>query len=674
MDHYPYTNFHELNLVYFLRHFKEIFDQWASLYEEMTSWKASTTEDLDAWKAEVLGDIDQWETDLNAALALWKTDTETDISTWESATMAALEAWQTAFETLFSSTFSDLSDIKTAAEAAQAAAETAQAAAEAAAASVESSAAQITANANNIDMLKTVVKAQSGTVTNSTGGTANIYIDFHMFNGRSYTYSNNTSASVSIKVQDSSNQDVATILNSLSAGHTKTFICTGDNWDKIGGYFNVDGSCTVVSDDSGVFDAINDAATALAGDISTVTADVAVNAGKIEDLEDYDEGQDAQIKIALDALHPVTNLANPDDIEVGYYWKNASTTASSETYQCIEVPVKPLTTYTVGPKTSSFCFFSNDSDQNLGKWSDLSVPNPFTTPEGCTKVKLTDRVSSGNLVLVEGEWPVPVTYAEYPYGTIFSNLDALSDGIDAVDARVDAVEEYMQIPSLTSISMFTTMGVAGDSFSSGFVTGLAGADGGEHMENSWPQVLGRITGISATNYSKTGFDVSKFISNTTIGLPKLLSDPAKDLYVIFLGINAEKTLADPDVSATLGTTSDIDLSDPTQNADTFCGHYGYVISQILEHAPQCRIILAIPKGSQTSKYQAIKDIAALFTIPYIDLADDPYYDTAFYSTYSSGGHPILITYAGMALAFKRQIEQCMVDSADYFKLYPPALA
>ena len=179
MDRYPYTNFHELNLVYFLRHFKEIFDQWASLYEEMTSWKASTTEELDAWKAEVLGDIDQWETDLNAALALWKTDTEADISAWESSTMAALEAWQTAFETLFSSTFSDLSDIKTAAEAAQAAAEAAAAAAEAAAASVESSAAQITANTTDIVELK--IKAGYAVRQGLTDTTwnANRFINYH---------------------------------------------------------------------------------------------------------------------------------------------------------------------------------------------------------------------------------------------------------------------------------------------------------------------------------------------------------------------------------------------------------------------------------------------------------------------------------------------------------------
>ena len=123
MDRYPYTNFHELNLVYFLKHFKEIFQQWDSLYQEMQTWKDATTEELATWKTGVIADIEAWEATLLG-----------EVGDWEDTLMASLEAWKTAFETLFDSTFSDLEDIKTAAEAARDAAIEAQEAAEEAAA------------------------------------------------------------------------------------------------------------------------------------------------------------------------------------------------------------------------------------------------------------------------------------------------------------------------------------------------------------------------------------------------------------------------------------------------------------------------------------------------------------------------------------------------------------
>ena len=41
-DKYPWTNFQELNLAYFIKHFREIFQQWADLYNEMQEWKTET--------------------------------------------------------------------------------------------------------------------------------------------------------------------------------------------------------------------------------------------------------------------------------------------------------------------------------------------------------------------------------------------------------------------------------------------------------------------------------------------------------------------------------------------------------------------------------------------------------------------------------------------------------
>ena len=159
---YPYTNFHELNLEYFIKHFEEIFDQWQELYTELQNWKVSTTEELESWKTEVENGIADEQRRVLAELEAWKTETGEDIDDWEASVLTALNSWKDDFETLFATTFANLTQIKTdaetardAAQAAQEAAEDAQEAAEDAADSVNASVAQIAQNADNISELKT---------------------------------------------------------------------------------------------------------------------------------------------------------------------------------------------------------------------------------------------------------------------------------------------------------------------------------------------------------------------------------------------------------------------------------------------------------------------------------------------------------------------------------------
>ena len=135
-DKMPYTNFHELNLAYFIVHFREIFAEWETLYNNMVSWREQTDADLTLWKTDTLNAIEDYERDLTDAWDTWKSETALDITDWKNETLDALDAWKTAFQTLFNSTFSNLSQIKTDAEAARDAAIAAQNRAEAAAATL----------------------------------------------------------------------------------------------------------------------------------------------------------------------------------------------------------------------------------------------------------------------------------------------------------------------------------------------------------------------------------------------------------------------------------------------------------------------------------------------------------------------------------------------------------
>lgn len=135
-DKMPYTNFHELNLAYFIVHFREIFAEWETLYNNMVAWREQTDADLTLWKTDTLNAIEDYERDLTDAWDTWKSETALDITDWKNETLDALDAWKTAFQTLFDSTFSNLSQIKTDAEAARDAAVAAQDRAEAAAATL----------------------------------------------------------------------------------------------------------------------------------------------------------------------------------------------------------------------------------------------------------------------------------------------------------------------------------------------------------------------------------------------------------------------------------------------------------------------------------------------------------------------------------------------------------
>ena len=163
-DKYPWLNFQELNLAYFIKHFREIFQQWDQLYHDLLHWKDATDADLAEWKSAVESGIASWESGLTASLEEWKTQTEADIGTWEAATLAALDAWKTSTTLVFEQIRTEAAASATAAagsaaaaETAKTAAQTAQAAAETAAAGISSSLAQISENTLAISDLERAV-------------------------------------------------------------------------------------------------------------------------------------------------------------------------------------------------------------------------------------------------------------------------------------------------------------------------------------------------------------------------------------------------------------------------------------------------------------------------------------------------------------------------------------
>ena len=211
----------------------------------------------------------------------------------------------------------------------------------------------------------------------------------------------------------------------------------------------------------------------------------------------------------------------------------------------------------------------------------------------------------------------------------------------------------------TSIAVFGTIGVVGDSYAAGAL----------HLEDeslwlaeskSWPQILGRKNGVQVTNYCIPGIDTEGFL-NTPGGLRRLLEDEPKELYLLNLGINDFHRGEDY-----LGTPEDMDTG-----ANTFYGNYAAIIRAIQARAPgACLILLSVASAREDSRAAmnpAIQTLAEHCGVPYICLQDDPFFTSDFYIDNMVSQHPVAITCAGMAEAIQRLVERCVVENAAYFR-------
>ena len=213
-----------------------------------------------------------------------------------------------------------------------------------------------------------------------------------------------------------------------------------------------------------------------------------------------------------------------------------------------------------------------------------------------------------------------------------------------------------------SLSMFLKFGVIGDSYASGVIYETYGSSD-EHYENSWGQIMARKFGTTCTNYSHGGLSTRTWLTHE-YGLTKLLAADPDDIYYCALGINDYSQLG----IEYLGTIEDIDDEDYTQNADTFYGNYGKIISNIKIHAPDALIVMFTCANTAEVPSQfseAIIAIANHFNIPYIVQAEDPFFQSYIY-TNMTGGHPTSIGYGGMANAFERLLQGSIQEHPDYY--------
>lgn len=248
---------------------------------------------------------------------------------------------------------------------------------------------------------------------------------------------------------------------------------------------------------------------------------------------------------------------------------------------------------------------------------------------------------------------------------------AIPDSKEVGD-RISTLESNIGYNSKTfDVSLFRELAVCGGSFDNGYYYTGEAESPITNNALSWLSCLARKNGVNATNYAVTSINTYTYLTNTN-GLPKVLNDSAKDLYILTFGGNDASQLG----SSYLGTVADI-TDDYTQNPNTFYGNYARIIEQIQAHAPKAKIVLGmwyIPnletqEAVRLQFFNASKEIATHYSLPYIEWKSDSWITSNEFKNNIIHGHPSVIEFTGIANAFERIFSKAVSDNISYFKDY-----
>lgn len=220
-----------------------------------------------------------------------------------------------------------------------------------------------------------------------------------------------------------------------------------------------------------------------------------------------------------------------------------------------------------------------------------------------------------------------------------------------------------------SLAMFEKFGIIGDSYACGTI--YVFEDGkvqyyGSYERLSWGQILARKLGTTCTNFSKGRLSTRTWLESES-GLQALLAAEPQNIYYLMLGINDKEVYGNTGI----GSLDDI-KEDHNQNADTFYGNYGKIICEILNHAPDAKLIMSTMTGvtSLNKLYNdAIEEIAAHFGIPCVKQYESEFFNSDYYKKNLVNSHPTAPIYSGMANALQDLFEDAIRDNIDYFKDY-----
>lgn len=273
----------------------------------------------------------------------------------------------------------------------------------------------------------------------------------------------------------------------------------------------------------------------------------------------------------------------------------------------------------------------------------------------------------------------PCSYAEIANAIkIYTVVDGVKQPIERITIletdntsnkeRIAMLEDSLQNPLYCTIGIFNSIGAIGDSYTQGAVYNESGSWVGNATNQTFIATMAKRAGVQTVhNYGVGARSTRTYISDGSIN--NVLSATADEFYTFCFGINDLEQLG----IDYIGSITDINDTDYTQNADTFYGNYGKIIQMIKEYAPNSKMVLiGVYKPDTSSKKYSLfsaetEKIAEHFGIPYINPFDDDYFSSDFFKNDIVKGHPTRMGYVGAGIAFERLFSECIKNNAEYFK-------
>lgn len=180
-----------------------------------------------------------------------------------------------------------------------------------------------------------------------------------------------------------------------------------------------------------------------------------------------------------------------------------------------------------------------------------------------------------------------ISSTRIPSAKIMLSKENIDKSIDDLNKRLSSLEDNStSLFEDTEFALFHTFGIIGDSLSVGHTVSKDGKiKKGRNIYYSWGQYLARRLGNNCLNFGRSGVSAKLWMSTSEQYCYPRLVDPNNlcQAYIIALGAN--------DTSMTIGSISDVNFSDMTQNADTEYGWYAKIINAVRTIAPKAPIFL-----------------------------------------------------------------------------------
>lgn len=219
-------------------------------------------------------------------------------------------------------------------------------------------------------------------------------------------------------------------------------------------------------------------------------------------------------------------------------------------------------------------------------------------------------------------------------------------------------------------AIFRTIACIGDSLASGEFE--ADDHGHDLYEYSWGQFLARSCGCKVYNFSKGGMTAKRYNESFADENGYYSPDLAAQAYIISLGTNDVCNNGQP-----IGKITDIDVNDYNNNADTYAGHLGKIISKYKEIQPDAKFfIMTMPRGSNYHRdnlkkqcRDLMEEMVGIFDNCYlIDLYTyAPVIDSEYSRKFSLGSHRNPAGYLARARMIESYIDYIIRHNPEDFK-------